>query len=288
MSSLVTKNFRVENTLNFINSISTNNYYLFFGKSDPWTNESVPDLPLDSVNDELLTRQKMIGMKKITTANVAFVVPRINWVSGALYTPYSASDSSLQTKNFYVLTDEYNVYKCLGNASGENSTIKPTGTSVNDIQTGDGYIWKFMYNIPTGLVVSFLTNEWMPVPYGSQKSLFQQSVENAAVYAPGEPIGKGHGSAAVQELFAYYLMVSEKLDGNEDGVFPVDDDFRQIGILKDPKLLNASPATAVAYRLNTTASTVDPLSGNLFYVENSRSTNRNIDQSELYQVVIEL
>lgn len=64
---------------------------------------------------------------------------------------------------FYVMTDEYNVYKCLDNNNNKPSTIKPIGTQIEPIKTTDGYVWKFMYNVPISLRNKFLTNTHIPV-----------------------------------------------------------------------------------------------------------------------------
>ena len=71
--------------------------------------------------------------------------------------------NTLEDAKFYVLTDEFNVYKCLDNNNNSQSTTKPSGTQTNPILTPDGYIWKYMYNIPIGLRNKFLTTEHMPV-----------------------------------------------------------------------------------------------------------------------------
>lgn len=286
MPSLIYNSFRVDNALHFFEDVGQNNYYLFFGKNTDWSVPSVPDIPTDKLTEELISRGDILGIKKITSANVAFVIPRIDWEAGTIYSQYSDSVAGLDSLNFYVMTDEYNVYKCLSNSSGELSTIKPTGTSINNIQTGDGYIWKFMYNIPAAMVASFVTKNWIPVPYDFQKSLFQISVENSATYVSGSPL-EGHGKSSIYELFAKNIMISEKLEGSEDGAIPIDD-YRQIGIIKNIKLNNGNLATGVAYTVNIPGSTVNVNSGNMIYVENMFTTNRTDTQTELYQIIIEL
>jgi hypothetical protein len=69
----------------------------------------------------------------------------------------------LEEANYYVVTDEYNVYKCLDNNNGAKSTEKPLGSQTSPIRTADGYLWKFLYNIPINLRNKFLTEEHMPV-----------------------------------------------------------------------------------------------------------------------------
>ena len=66
--------------------------------------------------------------------------------------------------NFYVVTDDLNVYKCIqNNVANGVSTIKPTGTSAGVIELNDGYKWKFMYTISPQDVLKFTTSEYIPV-----------------------------------------------------------------------------------------------------------------------------
>lgn len=64
---------------------------------------------------------------------------------------------------FYILTDDFNVYKCLDNNNDSPSTVKPTGTQIEPIILSDGYVWKYMYNVPIGLRNKFLTGDQIPV-----------------------------------------------------------------------------------------------------------------------------
>jgi len=69
----------------------------------------------------------------------------------------------LENAVFYVVTDEFNVYKCLDNNRNGVSTIKPTSATVDPIVLSDGYMWKFMYNVPIALRNKFLTDDYIPV-----------------------------------------------------------------------------------------------------------------------------
>jgi hypothetical protein len=76
----------------------------------------------------------------------------------------SASGSSkLEDCTFYVMTEDYNVYKCLDNNNNSFSTVKPLGTSINPVITADGYRWKYMYNVPINLRNKFLSDDQIPV-----------------------------------------------------------------------------------------------------------------------------
>jgi hypothetical protein len=69
----------------------------------------------------------------------------------------------LEESLFYVMTEDFNVYKCLDNNNNAHSTIKPLGTSVTPIETSDGYRWKYMYNVPINLRNKFLSDSQIPV-----------------------------------------------------------------------------------------------------------------------------
>jgi hypothetical protein len=74
-----------------------------------------------------------------------------------------SGSQKLEECNFYVLTEDYNVYKCLDNNNNAKSTSKPLGTSTSPISTADGYVWKFMYTVPINLRSKFLSEDQMPV-----------------------------------------------------------------------------------------------------------------------------
>lgn len=70
---------------------------------------------------------------------------------------------------FYVRNIYDQVFKCLYNNGGTESTVMPeidVGGSLPEnpfIITSDGYKWKYLYTIPAGLKEKFFTADWMPV-----------------------------------------------------------------------------------------------------------------------------
>jgi len=188
-------------------------YYYFLGKTLAWSDELVPPSPIDSLDYSNITRNEIITMKEISSTDVAFVVPRVDWIVGTQYDMYDDSygdildgislDSSgsgyivapsvvftggggegaaaiatildgfviditltsagtgyvstptvtlvgavsggivatastrvshstnninrIEDTNFYVVTDEFNVYKCLDNNNGAPSSHKLSG-----------------------------------------------------------------------------------------------------------------------------------------------------------------
>jgi hypothetical protein len=87
---------------------------------------------------------------------------------------YDHIDGSLETKNFFITVDddtEYNVWKCLFNNSTDtinvNSTVAPSrvgsAADLNPVETGDGYVWKYMYTITKTQYEKFATSQYIPV-----------------------------------------------------------------------------------------------------------------------------
>ncbi len=166
MSSIIKSNFHVFSATKFLESYSSNsasNLYLFIGRPYPWVSDSSPDTPLDSVSEERSYWNDMIAMKRVTPSDVKHVARKINWNSGQVFDQYDSYDANLYNRNFYVVTNENNVYKCLANNYGGASIIKPTGIGNYVIETSDGYKWKYLYTLEDNDLLKFNTDLYMAV-----------------------------------------------------------------------------------------------------------------------------
>ena len=336
-----------------------------------YATEDVPPLPLDNQAEIIAIHDEIIAAKRITDTFARAVIRRYNWdlVSNPKYDmwkpDYSATPggggqigktaatgaTSIADAKFYVMNTAYEVFKCLyngqnpSNASGQNATEEPittganyaSGTGLYTETTGAGYIWKYMYTIPTDDVLRFLSSDFLPIvlPANSSRTAVTAAavagacdvvviedtgsglpasqtlytsikgdgtggivkfitngsggITSAEIQARGSgytyanvllgngnlfsnvglttavatvsgwkgalevilpPLG-GHGKDHELELNAKRVMTNIRLTYSEgSGDFPVDNDFRRIGILKDP------------YNFGTTTfSTADTLSG---------------------------
>jgi len=157
-----------ESLLDDFDSLSNSRFFLFFGKNSEWANEIRPDLVVDSVRADLDAWIDMLGAVRIGRSDVCLVIPRNQWQSGTVYTEYDDVvdlANPYNPKQFYVTTSENKVYKCISNAGGVSSTEQPTSTSTNIFCTSDGYLWKFMYQIPDDLYYKFATDTRIPVEF---------------------------------------------------------------------------------------------------------------------------
>src|SRR5210317_1632137 len=211
MPAIITNKFRIHNSEQFTESFSeavSNVYYMGIGRPQAFgtltrgdsrtTNEgtdTVPLTPVDSVQDEYYYFDDMLAAKRVTSADVSYVVPRRNWTAGVVYDYYrhdygnritgttttQTSDSGASTlwdSTFYVLTSTYQVFKCLDNnggaavTSGNEPSVAEGTTTI--LTTGDGYKWKYMYTLSAAQQTNFLSTDFMPVSTNT-------TISNAAV-----------------------------------------------------------------------------------------------------------
>jgi len=171
----VTKQFNVHNAKQFVESLdetANSIYYVFAARHTPWSNDSTPPDPTDSVDDTFYhVYENMIFGKKVNVADIRHMINNYEWASGTVYAQYDNTDGTLPVKQFYVVVPEsgsYSVFKCLSNNKGVPSTQSPslTETSPDDevyITTGDGYQWKYMYSITNDQYNKFATADKIPV-----------------------------------------------------------------------------------------------------------------------------
>ena len=202
MSAIITDQIRILNAKNFVAgfSTSTKSYYSFVGLPNPtsvdsnWNNTPPP--PVDSFNEENITWDTIIALKKITSDDAKQVVRKNSWASGKTFdyyrhdysinnVPKNSSGTSLYSANYFVLNSDYRVYICLQNGTtpenpnGKPSLDEPTFTDLEPRSagtSGDGYIWKYLYTIKPSDIVKFDSTDYMPVPLN-----WETSSENAAV-----------------------------------------------------------------------------------------------------------
>ena len=206
MSNPVTNKFRVFNAKQLVESFSeaaADVLYVFLGRPGGWPVDTAPPAPtsdVDSVDFDFW--RSMLAARRVTSSDVSHVVPRYNWTTGKVYRQYKTNDASLydvpaSSNTFYVVTTDYNVYKCLFNNKGAASANKPTGTSTTTVIADDGYHWKFLYTIDAGEALKFLTNTHMPVKTLTEDDgSAQWDVQDAAASGPINIIDVTAGGSA--------------------------------------------------------------------------------------------
>ena len=376
MAAIILEKFRTHNAKEFIADFGDSSNYIFIGRANSWTDDNDPPAPANSESEELSAYENMIALKKVSTTDVSHGLVRYNWTAGTVYDEYrddysTSNQTPSGANNFfdgrgYVVTSDYKVYKCLktpfssGSPTGVTAGNEPSSTSTTIPQTtGDGYMWKFMYQISAADVIKYVTNDFIPVKtLGAQSNVAgslggfgqtgtddgsaQYDVESDAVdgaiyryiitsagsgYNDGDvdvavegdgsgavatltfsnneltnvtfrdtssfgsgykrasfptldssisgitagsgatikpiisPIN-GHGANPIEELGGNYVILNSRLEfGEGSGDFPTDNDFRQIGLIKNPVQSSDSTISSEPTLTATNQITLDDASG---------------------------
>jgi len=206
MAAIITDQLRILNAKNFVSvaSSSENSYYSFIGLSNAtdyssnW--EQLPPSPKDSFEQENYYWDTMIALKKIKENDINQVITKITWSSGITYDMYrhdisrtntakSSGATSLYRSNYYVVNSDLRVYICLQNGtdpenpSGRPSLDEPTFVDLEPRaagDSGDGYIWKYLYSIKPTDFIKFDTVNFMPVPKNWDTSTEFKSIRDNA------------------------------------------------------------------------------------------------------------
>lgn len=166
------------------------NVYYYIGKTEAWVDEVDPE-PIQTNENDTIIRDNIFYVRKITTNDVSLVCVNNTWSSGEVCAQWDHTQEMAGT-TYYVVTDEFNVYKCLNNNSGAASTVKPTGTSFGTISTADGYLWKYMYNVPITKRRRFLSTDYIPVQTALTDSFYSKGAVEQVIVTDG---GTGYSSA---------------------------------------------------------------------------------------------
>ena len=196
MAAIVTDQFRILNANNFVETVdnSANSYYVVvgltnptspsvgFGRSTTW-NTNTPS-PEDSFNYINHTGDTQVFGKKVTSDNIRRLITRRNWTQGTRYEMFRhdysisnpspvTSSSRLYDSSYYVMNKNFDVYVCIDNGSsgisttGNASQDEPLFTDLEPTragESGDGYVWKYLFTVPPSDIIKFDSTEYISVP----------------------------------------------------------------------------------------------------------------------------
>lgn len=228
--------------------------------------------PINSNDFEFGSRNNIVSTKQIQLQDVAFTARRIDWATGTIFDTYDSSFAGDPAEyDFYVLTNDFNVYKCLFNNNGGASTEKPTGVDVDPFLTSDGYVWKFMYYIPLALRNKFLSTTQMPVTQKVKNQYYSEGVitnfvinDSGSGYVAAETsvtvTGDGTGadiSVVIEDGEVVGVVINNGGTGYTEAYLTVIDGAAEPGTGASVSLVLSSPGT-----LDTLQSDVESLTVN--------------------------
>lgn len=173
-----------------------------------------------------------------------------------------AFDVSVDTTSSYQITPKVSI---TGDGSGAKAIaiVNPRSQNAIDrievIEKGQGYTYADV--VVTGNT-GFLSTA------NTQQSLDATSATVSALVAPPG----GHGSDAINELYGNRIGVSIRFEGDENGTIPVQNDYRKIGLMKEPLFANVELSIESA-----TGQTIDPTN----FVDGETVVSYNALQSEV-------
>jgi predicted GNAT superfamily acetyltransferase len=206
MAAIITDQLRILNAKTFVSyaTSSANALYSFVGlpnANDYSSNWDVnPPAPKDNFDQENDYWDTMIALKKIGSDDVKQVIRKITWSSGTTYDMYRhdisrtnlskpSGATSIYSANFYVVNQDYKVYICLQNGTdpenpnGRPSLDEPTFTDLEPRaagNSGDGYIWKYLYTIKPSDIIKFDSLNYISVPKDWETNSTDAAVRNNA------------------------------------------------------------------------------------------------------------
>lgn len=141
------------------------------------------DFNLRSVGDVLQINSDVREIVAIRSSKVASLNANVTYSNSNIAIQTVANTYPYTANNFYVRNSKDQVFKCIFDNNDASSTVEPTididGQLPESpfIQTGDGYKWKYLYTIPSGLKQKFFNTVWMPVI--SDQAVVAGSVDGA-------------------------------------------------------------------------------------------------------------
>ena len=120
-------------------------------------------------------QRRVIFGNKVTEDNIRYMFHKNAWLTGTIYDDFDDTQDISTTNSIVTVSNsegDYEVFKCLENNNGSASTSTPSFTGVDpnsyeQIFSGDGYVWKYLFTVAAGDDTVFGTNDSLPLPYPS-------------------------------------------------------------------------------------------------------------------------
>lgn len=142
-----------------------NNYYIFASSYD--ANGTINN----SQFEKREFQRRVIFGKKMTTAGIKYMFPRRAWEPNTVYDEFD-DRSDIESLNMIVTVPDgeqnegpYKIFKCIANGNAGPSTVKPSVNSIDptiEVTLSDGYVWKYMFNIPVSDYAEYSTQNSLP------------------------------------------------------------------------------------------------------------------------------
>jgi hypothetical protein len=175
MAAIISETFRKNNAKRIYDAISgsTETYYIGIGRNESWADDGSPtsfDVPSGTPYNTRDVLMNLIAMKKVLTANVSYVIPRVDLVTGSSYKSWDSGDSNCWYASttgtlpcFAVLHGH--LFLCVTSGSGTVSDSPSTSSTIGTLVTpgNDGYTWVRIQDAANVISHKLYTSQWYPV-----------------------------------------------------------------------------------------------------------------------------
>lgn len=317
--AIITTKFRTEKMLNFYNMVgdkpTENCIYLSFGRDTPWSpleNDPgfAPPYPVETTQGLTDIWTNILGTVKIQKTYLDAVVPRKDWGDTRYPNPRTFQIGELVVTNtapynrapgaegwmvyrvvdvpssgmcsILEMTDKNECLKLGGKwTTSVESFIAPSGRGDTEgmIDTGDGYLWEYLYEIPPDVSINRCTNEYIVVPWpdeieadpkrwGYHDNLSWQQNDYGLIFRIKSVIMRFKAY-----LDSIYFPEASVL-GNKG--------FRQLAIIMNPFEAKSEPndPNVKAIKDYYSKDELARHSGEIIYIENRQPVIRAMDQVE--------
>ena len=163
-----------------ISSITTNTSQYYAFASNPITySGNVPVVTSDDYSASFTNDWQMLFGKRLTGSDVIHIINNIPYTTNTVYTRYD-NTTDMSNASFYAIVapsltgGSYNIFKCIDNNSGANSTVTPSQIQTTSFTTADGYTWRYITSITSANYSKFATTSYVPVFSNSASALRQR------------------------------------------------------------------------------------------------------------------
>ncbi len=263
MANVIRQNQRTFYLESFVKRfvVDNDNLYIGIGRTASWPNDAAPPQPDNSTLERQNFFTDLIAIQKVANIDISPVLRRIDWETGVEYDLFDdASDAAFQS-NFYVRNSENRVYMVVSKTpSAVTGASEPLGLGDN-INTGDGYTWKYMYTI-TAALQGLISASWYPVP--AFNTIGAEQVSDGDIDAYGT-MGANH---CIVKSNVNDPLISDSIT------------YRQVALIVNPTDNSDVLITAGA---ELAANIKD--SGRLLQIENRTPITRSSGQQESYLTI---
>lgn len=149
-----------------LNSYLPENHYYVFASSVDSENSIA-----NSQYEKREFQRRVIFGKKVTTSGIKYMFARRPWNPDTVYDAFD-DRADIESLNMFVTVPDgeqnegpYKVFKCIANGNDSPSTVKPSVNSIDptiEVTLSDGYVWKYMFNIPVSEYAEYSTQLSLP------------------------------------------------------------------------------------------------------------------------------